>query len=210
MATMMNWISVLVLIFSATGVFAQLQASLNQVWGVEPDKAHSGTVQFLKKRLISFAMILAVAALLLASMLLTTILSATGDWVSQKLGIGRSVTFFVNELTSFVIIAVLFASIFKVLPDAHVPWKVTWIGAAMTALLFTLGKFIIGFYLGSKDMSTTYGQAGSLVLLLLWIYYSAIIFFVGAELTQAWARQQGHAIEPSDGAVRVVTRREHV
>jgi membrane protein len=97
---------------------------------------------------------------------------------------------------------------FKVLPDAKVPWKVTWIGALMTALLFTAGKFLIGLYLGNKDMDSSYGQAGSLVLLLVWIYYSSMIFFFGAELTQVFARRRGWTIAPDEGAVRVVVKKE--
>lgn len=206
----MNAVSLLVLIFSATGVVAQLQASLNQVWEVAPDPEQSGIFGFFKKRLLSFAMILGIAFLLLVSMLLTTALGALGSWISSNLGVGNIARYAISEGTTFVIVAILFAAMFKILPDAKVPWKVTWIGALMTALLFTIGKFLIGLYLGNKDMSSAYGQAGSLVLVLLWAYYSAMIFFFGAELTQVWARRHGHAIEPSDGAVRVVERREHV
>lgn len=206
----MNAISVLVLIFSATGVVAQLQTSLNQVWEVEPDTEQVGWFGFVKKRLLSLAMILGIAFLLLVSMLLTTVLTSFGAWISDVIGVGVAVRFMISEGTTFLLVTVLFAAMFKVLPDARVPWKVTWVGAAMTALLFTVGKFLIGLYLGSKDMSSTYGQAGSLVLILLWAYYSSIIFFFGAEMTEVWARRHGHAIEPSAGAVRVVERRERV
>jgi membrane protein len=116
----------------------------------------------------------------------------------------------ISEGVTFLVITLLFAAMFKVLPDAEVPWRVTWIGALMTAGLFVVGKFLIGLYLGNKDMGSSYGQAGSLVLLLVWVYYSSMIFFFGAELTQVWARRRGQRIEPSPGAVRVEVRKERV
>jgi membrane protein len=198
-----NLISVLVLIFSATGVMAQLQTSLNHVWDVAPDPDQSQIAGFLKKRLLSLAMILAIAFLMLVSMLLTTVLSAFGAWFSTTLGVGSITQFAISEGTTFVIVSILFAAMFKVLPDVYVPWKVTWRGALITALLFTFGKFLIGVYLGHKDMSSSYGQAGSLILILLWTYYSALIFFLGAEMTQVWARRQGSPIDPEKGAALV-------
>jgi membrane protein len=143
-------------------------------------------------------------------MLLTTALGALGDWISTVVDVGAVGRYAISEGTTFVVVTLLFATMFKVLPDANVPWRVTWIGAATTALLFTVGKFLIGLYLGNQDMSSAYGQAGSLVLVLLWAYYSAIIFFFGAELTQVWARRHGQAIEPSKGAVRVIEKRERI
>ncbi|MEX0939709.1 MAG: YihY/virulence factor BrkB family protein, partial [Pirellulales bacterium] len=205
-----NIASVLVLIFGATGIMAQLQMSLNQMWEIEPDPDQGGISGFLKKRLVSLAMILAIAFLLLVSMLLTTAVSAFGEWISSTLGVQRLGSYAISEGTTIIIVTILFAAMFKFLPDAEVPWKVTWVGALMTALLFTVGKFLIGLYLGSKDMSSAYGQAGSLVLVLLWVYYTAIIFFFGAELTQVWARRHGHAIQPAEGAMRVVVRKESV
>ncbi len=213
-ASVTEWVtqiaSVALLIFSATGLVGQLQTSLNQVWGVEPDPEQGGVKNFLIKRALSLAMILGIAFLLLVSMLLTTALGVVGDWVSQTLGIGTAAQYVLSEGATLLVITLLFAAMFKVLPDAEVPWRVTWVGALMTAVLFTAGKFLIGLYLGNKDMSSSYGQAGSLVLLLLWVYYSSMIFFFGAELTQVWAHRQGRKIEPSRGAVRVVTHKEPV
>jgi membrane protein len=196
------------LIFSATSVMAQLQASLNQVWEVEPDENQGGVKSFLVKRALSLAMILGIAFLLLVSMLLTTALGIAGRWITDWLGISIGVQYLISEGTTFVLITLLFAAMFKVLPDAQVPWKVTWSGAVVTAVLFTAGKFLIGLYLSHKDMGSSYGQAGSLVLLLVWIYYSSMIFLFGAELTQVWARRWGWAIAPEKGAVRVVTRKD--
>ena len=201
--------SVALLIFSATGLVGQLQASLNQVWDVEPDPNQGGVKSFIVKRALSLAMILGIAFLLLVSMLLTTALGVAGEWITEWLGIRLGMQYLISEGTTFVLITILFAAMFKVLPDAQVPWKVTWIGAVMTAVLFTVGKFLIGLYLGNKDMTSSYGQAGSLVLLLVWVYYSSMIFFLGAELTQVWAKRQGWAIAPAKGAVRVVVRKDH-
>jgi membrane protein len=202
--------SMILLIFSATGLVGQLQSSLNQVWGVEPDPDQGGVKSFLVKRALSLAMILGIAFLLLVSMLLTTALGVAGRWITESLGIGAAAQYAISEGTTFLIITLLFAAMFKVLPDAEVPWRVTWIGAAMTALLFVAGKFLIGLYLGHKDMGSSYGQAGSLVLLLVWVYYSSMIFFFGAELTQVWANRHGRQIEPSPGAVRVEIHKERV
>ncbi len=203
-------VSVVLLIVSATGLVGQLQTSLNQVWDVEPDPEQGGMKNFLVKRALSLAMILGIALLLLASMILTAALGVVGDWISENLGIGAVAQYAISEGATLLVITVLFAAMFKVLPDAQVPWRVTWVGALMTALLFTLGKFLIGLYLGNKDMGSSYGQAGSLVLLLLWVYYSSMIFFFGAELTQVWARRQGAAIRPAEGAVKVITHKEPV
>jgi membrane protein len=143
-------------------------------------------------------------------MLLTTALGVVGDWISETLGIGTAAQYVISEGTTLLVITLLFAAMFKVLPDAEVPWRVTWIGALMTALLFTAGKFLIGLYLGHKDMGSSYGQAGSLVLLLVWVYYSSMIFFFGAELTQVWANRRGWEIAPSPGAVRVEVHKERI
>jgi membrane protein len=202
--------SIALLIFSATGLMGQLQTSLNQVWDVEPDPKQGSVKGFLLKRALSLTMILGIAFLLLVSMLLTTALGVAGTWITEWLGISLRTQYLISEGTTFVVIAILFAAMFKVLPDAQVPWKATWVGALMTAVLFTAGKFLIGLYLGNKDMDSSYGQAGSLVLLLVWIYYSSMIFFFGAELTQVCAKRWGWEITPAKGAVRVIVRKEHV
>ncbi len=113
-------------------------------------------------------------------------------------------------VVSFVIVAILFATIFKVLPDADVAWHNVWVGALITAVMFVAGKYAISLYLGSRNMGTTYGAAGSLILIMMWIYYSALIFLFGAEITQAWARHFGAGIRPSKGAIRVVQRQQKI
>jgi membrane protein len=202
--------SIAVLIFAATAVMAQLQASLNETWDVEADSSWGGVKNFLVKRALSLAMILGIAFLLMVSLVLSALAQAFSKTIVQWLP-GHVSTYapvLAAEAVSLLLITVLFAAMFKVLPDAHVAWRDVWIGAAGTALLFVVGKFFIGLYLGQRDLGSTYGAAGSLVLILLWTYYSSMIFFLGAEFTQVWARRHGKPIQPTRGAVQVVQRRE--
>lgn len=194
------------LLFGATGAFAQLQIALNKAWEVQPDPEQGGVKRFFVKRLLSFGMILAVAFLLLVSLALSAALSAFGDVLAGRLaGLSAPVLTLLNLALSLTVFTVLFAAMFKVLPDARVRWREAWLGAGMTTLLFVLGKFLIGFYLGRSDPGHAYGAAGSLAVTLLWIYYSSLILLFGAEFTQAWAEAYGGRIEPEAGAVR--TRR---
>ncbi len=202
-------ISAAVLVFGATGVMAQLQASLNQTWDVEPDPKQGGIKNFVTKRLLSFGMVLAVAFILLVSMFLTAAMASFGSWIAGIVGLGVP-PLAVSEVVSFIIVTLLFALMFKVLPDARVDWRNVWLGAIATAALFTLGKFLIGLYLGRQNLNSTYGPAGSVILIMLWTYYSSMIFFAGAELTQVWARHRGQPIEPKPGAVKVVEKKERV
>jgi membrane protein len=195
-------ISAAVLIFGATGVMVQLQASLNRIWEVKPRPGRSGVKGFVVKRILSFAMILAVAFILLVSLIVTTGIRALADHVAGTLE-SKVAQFAIGEGATLLTVFLLFAAMFKVLPDAKISWRDVWFGAAVTAILFTGGKFLIGLYLGSQKLGSTYGAASSLVLILLWTYYSSLIFFFGTELTQMWARHHGRMIEPSDGAVRV-------
>ncbi|MCA9209342.1 MAG: YihY/virulence factor BrkB family protein [Planctomycetales bacterium] len=195
-----------ILLFGATGFGAQLQQALNLAWEVQPDPDRGGIRNFLMKRLLSFAMVLAIAFLLLISLVITTALNAFGDWINGVTPAGWNQTTFMvlNVVASFVIVALLFAAIFKVLPDAKIHWRQVAIGATFTAALFMVGKFALGLYLGGDKMQSTYGAAGSLVLVLAWIYYSSMILLLGAEFTQVWARRHGEQIEPDDHAVRIV------
>jgi membrane protein len=199
-------IGLVTLIFGATGAFTQLQAALNTAWGVEPDPRMGGLRNFLIKRVLSFGMILGVAFLLLVSLLVTAVVQLLGDRISLLLPSGISTLFIeaLNAGISFAIIALLFATIFKVLPDARIRWKDVLVGACATALLFVAGKSLIGLYLGRSNVGSAYGAAGSLALVLVWIYYSSMIVLLGAEFTQVWARRFGAAIEPEAGAVRIV------
>lgn len=200
------------LLFGATGAFAQLQQTLNRAWQIAPDPDESGVMNFLGKRLLSLGMILGIAFLLLVSLILSAAISALSGYLTQWLpaGIGEPLLFVVNASVSLLIITLLFAAIFKVLPDARIVWSDVWVGAFGTALLFVVGKLLIGFYLGRSNPGEVFGAAGSLALILVWIYYSALIVFLGAEFTQVWARTKGTGITPDEGAVRVVTETQHI
>jgi membrane protein len=200
------------LVLGATGAFGQLQAALNRAWEVAPDPKQGGLRGFVVKRLFSFGMILSVAFLLLVSLILSAALSAFGGALGRMLPEGVSTTLLqiVNLAISFLVITALFAAIFKVLPDAKVGWRDVWVGAAVTALLFVVGKFLIGFYLGRSNPGQAFGAAGSLAVLFVWVYYSSMILLFGAEFTQAWVERNGSSIAPERGAVRVLEERKHV
>lgn len=197
-------ISIALLIFGASGVFVQLQDSLNTIWNVEP-KPGQGIVYFIQKRLLSFSMILVIGFLLLVSLVVSTALAAFSGFLNQGLA---GLSWLLNFVISIGLITLLFAAIFKYLPDAKIGWKDVTVGAFITALLFNLGKYLLGLYLGNSSFASTYGAAGSLVVLLAWIYYSAQILFFGAEFTQVYARRFGSRIMPDKHAV--VTDRKSV
>jgi membrane protein len=195
-------IGLVVLLWSASNVFGQLQDALNTIWEVAP-KPGAGIKAFIQKRVLSMGMVLAIGFLLLVSLVLSAGLSAVGNFLGGLLPGGEALWQVVNFVVSFGIVTALFAAIYKVLPDAEVQWSDVWVGAAVTALLFVIGKLLIGLYLGHASVGSTFGAAGSLVVLLVWVYYSAQILFFGAEFTQAYARRFGSRIEPSEGAVKV-------
>ncbi len=198
-------------IVAGTGAFVQLQAALNRAWEVKPDPEASGLRNFLVKRLLSLGMILALGFLLGVSLALSALLSAFGTFISGKLGgLSDIVLWLLNLGLSFTLFTLLFAAIFKVMPDAVISWSNVWMGAAVTAALFIAGKFAIGFYLGKSSVGTMFGAAGSLAILLIWIYYSSMLLLIGAEFTQAWAERHGTGITPESGAVRVVHTTKHV
>jgi membrane protein len=187
-------LGILSLLFGALGVFNELHNSLNIIWNVRVEKP-KGMLQAIKKivldRLLSFSMILGVGFLLLVSLVVTAGLSATQETFGETLPIPEFLLQAVNLVISLGVITVLFALIFKFLPDARIAWRDVWMGAFVTSMLFSLGKTIIGLYLGNSAVGSTFGAAGSLVLLLLWIYYSAQILFFGAEFTQVYANRYG-------------------
>lgn len=187
------------LLFGASGVFAQLQDSLNSIWGVKP-KEGRGLWGLLQDRFMSFAALLGTGFLLLVSLVLSAALSAFGKWFGGWLPAPELVLQGLELLISLAVITGLFAMMFKVLPDAEVAWRDVWIGAVLTALLFTIGKLAIGLYLGKSDVGSAYGAAGSLVIILVWIYYSAQILLFGAEFTQVHANRVGARIVPADNA----------
>jgi membrane protein len=187
------------LMVGASAFFGELQAALNTVWGLEP-KEGLGIWGFIKARFLSMATVLGTAFLLLVSLVLSTALSAMGKWFSGILPLPEFVLQSINVLLSFAVITGLFSLIFKVLPDAHISWWDVWVGAALTAALFTIGKFAIGLYLGKSNVGSAYGAAGSLVIVLVWVYYSAQILLYGAEFTQVYANRRGERIVPTQDA----------
>ena len=189
----------LTLLLGASGVFGQLQSSLNIIWGVEP-KPGRGILGIIKDRFLSFGFILVVGFLLLVSLILSAAITFFAQWISGLTPGMETVAYMLNFALSFGVITVLFALMFKLLPDAVIAWKDVWLGAAITAALFTLGKFVLSFYLGASSVASAYGAAGSLIVLLLWVYYSSQIFFFGAEFTQVWANRFGSHVIPADDA----------
>ena len=199
-STMALIVGIATLVFGATGVFSQLQKSLNDAWEVELDP-DAGIKQTVLSRVTALGIILALAFLLIVSLLLSSALAAINSWLEQQLpGIPTFLFFVVNNLVSIGVLTALFGLMFKVLPDAEVEWRsVTW-GALLTAVLFTIGKFLLGFYFGQSDPGATFGAAGSIILIMLWVYYSSLIMLFGAEFTQVYARHHGHRLEPSEHA----------
>jgi membrane protein len=201
-----------VLLFGATNVFAELQDSLNTMWGVKAkDMKTKDTIwNYLRKRVLSFAMVLVIAFLLLVSLVVSAVLAAlTGAMKGAVPDVGW-VWHPVNVIISLAAATLLFAMIYKVLPDVSVRWRDTWVGAAITAALFTIGKALIGLYLGNAGFASTYGAAGALVVTVVWVYYSAQILFFGAEFTQVYAAAHGTAIVPDEHAVRVEVVKKEV
>jgi len=192
-------VAVATLLIGASGVFGQLQDALNTVWGVEP-KEGRGVWGFIKDRFLSFVAVLGTGFLLLVSLILSSALAAFGKWFGGLLPLPEAVLQLMNFALSFLVVTGLFALIFKVLPDAKVAWRDVWIGAALTSALFTIGKFALGVYLGKSNVASAYGATGSLVLVLLWVYYSAQILLYGAEFTQVYANRVGERIVPTPDA----------
>ncbi len=197
LATIAGIVSFLTLLWGSTNVFSQLQSSLNKIWEVEP-KPGRGIWGTLRDRLWSFSLVLGIAFLMLISFILSALLSMISTYGQSILPGADFLWQIVNFVVSLGVITLLFATIYKVLPDAHIAWRDVWIGAAATALLFTIGKTALGFYLANAGSS--YGVAGSLIAFLLWVYYSAQILFFGAEFTQVYARTYGAGIQPAENA----------
>lgn len=193
-------LAIVTLIFGATGVFVQLQDALNTIWEVKP-KPGRGIWGFIRHRLLSLAMVFAIGFLLLVSLVVSAGLAAAGKWFEGAMPGGEQVWHILNFVLSFVVIAALFSLMFKYLPDVKIAWRDVWLGGTLTALLFTIGKFALGMYLGRSSVSSAYGAAGSLIVLLLWVYYSAQILFFGAEFTQVYANRFGKKLEPAENAM---------
>jgi membrane protein len=203
-------ISLVVLILGATGTFANLQGALNKAWGVKPDPHRNQIRVFLLKRVFSFGILISVAFLLLVSLALSTVIAAISDALTNRYGIPPVALQIVTAIGSLLVIALLFAVMFRYLPDARISWHDVRAGAIGTALLFVVGRTLIGLYLGRADPGSVYGAAGSLALVLIWVYYTSMILLFGAEFTKLWAQRYGKGIVPIKGAVAYVEEERSV
>jgi len=192
-------LAIVLLFLGATGVFAQLQEALNIIWRVEA-KPEQGMWKIFKDRFISLLAVLGTGFLLLVSLVISAGLSAIGTTLEHVLPVPGFLLQLINFLVSFAIVTFLFAMIYKLLPDRSIQWSDVWIGASITSLLFTIGKFVIGVYLGKSDVGIAYGAAGSLVVILIWVYYASQIFLFGAEFTAVYAHVRGSKLDPSPEA----------
>jgi membrane protein len=199
MATVLG---IALLLLGASGVFGQLQDALNTIWEVKA-KPGQGLWGFVRNRFLSMAMVLGTGFLLLISLVLTTALTALSGYAAGIMSISEVLMHILNFALSFVVVTVLFAMIFKFLPDVRIMWRDVWVGSVGTALLFTGGKYVLGLYLGRESVASAYGAAGSVVLILLWVYYSSLILFFGAEFTQVYAKRAGARIVPTKNAVPI-------
>lgn len=193
-------ISIVLLLIGATGVLTQLQMSLNTIWNVEA-RTDIGLMNLVRKRLLSLGMILVIGFLLLVSLVVSSLIAGLSSYLHTLTPGLDSLAQILNFIISFSITTILFALIFKYLPDVLITWGDVWFGAATTAILFSLGKFLIGLYIGNSSFGSSYGAAGSVIILLVWIFYSAQILFFGAEVTQLYGRRFGSNIQPNKYAV---------
>jgi membrane protein len=197
------FVSIATLVIGATSVFIEIQDSLNMIWKLKA-KPKRGWLQFLKNRLLSGSLIISLGFLLVVSLVVNgaieALLGLLGEYFSE---ITEIVMIGMNLIITFIVIVILFGIIFKFLPDAKIKWKHVRTGAIFTALLFMVGRYLIGLYIKSTGTESTYGAAGSIVVILVWIYYSAVILYMGAEFTQVYAEAYGGKIEPADYAVHV-------
>jgi membrane protein len=204
-STIATIIGIALALFGASGVFGQLQDALNTIWGVKA-KPGRGLGGFLRNRFLSFAMVGGICFLLLVSLAIEALLKGFSHYVQSLLPGGMVIALAVYLVFDFTVVVLLFAMIFKFLPDVKIQWRDVWIGAVITAILFGIGKWLLGFYLGSGAAGSAYGAASSLITLLLWVYYSSQILLFGAEFTQVYAARAGRAFKPSEYAVRVETK----
>jgi membrane protein len=198
-------VGIATLLISATTVFLSLQTSINQIWHIK-SKPRRGVLKFIFNRLLSLAMVISMGFVLMVSLVIDTLLVMFQARLADNLGgITLTIVTVFNIVLSLLFIVLLFGLMFKMLPDARIKWRDVWVGSLVTTGLFTGGKYLIGFYLGSSSLNSAYGAAGSLVVLLVWVYYSALIFLFGAELTYVYTKDVGSGIEPYEHAVRIET-----
>jgi membrane protein len=200
--------SLITLLIGATGMFGQLQDAMNTIWEVTP-KPRRFWIDILRTRALSFALVLGIGVLLLGSLVLSAFLAAASRYFQDMFPMTGPIWPFVDFGTSFAITTMLFAMIFKILPDVHIAWRDVWLGAAVTAALFAIGKIGIGLYLGRSSFKSAYGAAGSFLVMLAWVYYSAQILFFGAEFTQVYTTWLGRRFRPARGA-RFLTEEERI
>ena len=202
LATIIGLVTILI---GATGVFAEFQNALNIIWEVKLDPKKSGIWEIIKVRLFSFGLIVSIAFLLIVSLLISAVISAFGNWLTSHFSDSFLLVLqLLNSGLSLTILAVLFALMFKFLPDAKIKWKHVWIGSFVTAFLFEIGKFGLGFYFGKANPGTGYGAAGSVILILLWVTYTSMIVFFGAEFTHAYANMFSGSIAPTEIAKKKI------
>lgn len=194
-------VGIATLLLGATGVFAQFQKSLNNIWEVKPDTSKSGIWEVVRVRLFSFGLIVSIAFLLMVSLLISTMLTTFGDWLASKFSESLLVILtIVNFIISLGILTILFALMLKIFPDAKIKWKDVWVGSFVTALLFVLGKFALSIYFGKANPASAFGAAGSIILVLLWVSYSSMIVFFGAEFTRQYADMHSGGAAPAEHA----------
>ena len=193
------WVGLATLLIGASAVFAQLQQSLNLIWQVK-SKPGRGLWNLIRRRLLTFSMVVVIGFILLVTLIMSAAVSAVGKFLGGRLPGGEVLWHLINLVLSFSVSSVLFAAIFKVLPDVRLTWRDVVVGATVTAFLFDIGKFFIGLYLGRSSVASTYGAAGSLIIVLVWVFYAAAILLFGAEFTRVYATRGGRQIFPKDGA----------
>ena len=198
-------ISIIVLLIGGTAMFGEIQDSLNRIWGLKV-KAKKTWWKLILSRLLSFSLIISLGFVLMVSLVLNAVIAIIGDRLNHLIaGVDRVFIPVIDNLVTFGITTLLFAVIFKVLPDAKIKWKDVTVGAFITAILFTLGKIGIGYYLGRSNMATIYGAAGSVIIIMVWAYYTSVILYLGAEVTKVYATQYGSKIQPSDFSEWIIT-----
>lgn len=204
--TWTNIMTVVLLVFVATVVFNFIKKALNSIWGVKP-KPKKGILKFVFDRLLSLLLIIVLGIFLVASLLADTLINSFTDILANELlGLTPYLAIILNILSSYILVTISFALLFKYLPDIKIHWKPVWVGALFTALLFTIGKYVMGTIISTTNVTTTYGAAGSLAAILLWVFYSSVLVLVGALVTKIYFLHKGHAIEPSSNAVAIETR----
>jgi membrane protein len=203
-------ISIIILLIGATGIFGEVQDSLNKIWGLRL-KARHPWWRVILNRLLSFSLIISIGFIMMVSLLLNAIVSAFGKFLARYFSEFSVIVVQISDsILTFIVTTFLFSLMFKVLPDAKIKWKDVLVGGFITAIFFTLGKLAIGYYLGSSDIATVYGAAGSIMIIMIWVYYSSIILYLGAEFTKVYAKMYGGKILPNDYSIWIKTEETQV